>query len=86
MNSCTLVTSPVTDKKLVVSPAINQVVQSLSVRLLRVDKSIKAMLLCSYLKLRDRGPLAAVAIVLVGAAVACATARPSSGRSLQPAN
>ncbi len=38
VNSCLLITSPITVKrKLVVSPAINHVVQSLAARLLRVD-------------------------------------------------
>ena len=86
MNSCTstLVTSPVTvnQKKLVVSPAVNQGLHSLSVRLLRVDCLSIATYLCVVATLYDRGPSAAVAIVFVGAAAACAATRPTARRSL----
>ena len=66
-------------EKLVVSPAINQVVQSLSVRLLRVDYFAPP----SYGLLTSRYPWdsAAVSIVFVGAAPARATPSPTSRRS-----
>ena len=41
-------------KKLVLPPAANQVLQSLSVRLLRVDELITAVVLCRYLAPCDR--------------------------------
>ena len=56
-------------EKLVVSPAVNQVVQSLSVRLLRVS-IICVVHFAVSIFLRD---LAAVSIVFVGAAPARAT-------------
>ena len=65
-------------EKLVVSPAVNQVVQSLSVRLLRVDYFVAP----SYGLLTSLYPWdsAAVSIVFMGAAPARATPSPTSRR------
>ena len=79
VNSCVLITSPITvKKKLVVSPAINQVVQSLSARLLRVGYFVPP----SYGLLTSLYPWdsAAVSIVFMGAAPARATPSPTSRR------
>jgi hypothetical protein len=65
-------------KKLVVSAAINQVLQNSLDRLMRVSMTYPNY---SYPH-RDRGPLAAISIELVVAATRSATTHPSPCRSL----
>ena len=65
-------------KKLVVSAAINQVLQNSLDRLMRVSITYPNY---SYPH-RDRGPLAAISIELVVAAARSATTHPSPCRSL----
>ena len=78
--SCVLITivrSP-SNQKLVVSAAINQVLQNSLDRLMRVSITHPNY---SY-PYRDRGPLAAISIELVVAATRSATTHPSPCRSL----